>query len=199
MKKLWIAVILFSFLSANTIKTDIEYGLQLYQNHQYKQAYKLFYSLFNNHLDNEEINFYLGLCAFKLKKYDKAVEAFERVLIKNPNNLRARLEYARSLFYMQNYQESKKQFLMVMEQNIPIEVKQNIRKFLILIDKLQQKNLYNILLSVGLKYDSNINNDAGSDTVIHDTVFDNSSTLTGNRKIENIVFCVFKIILIKNY
>jgi len=182
MKKLWLAVILISFLSANTIKTDIEHGLKLYQQHKYKKAYKLFYSLFNHHLDNEEVNFYLGLSAFKLQKYDKAVEAFERILIKNPNNLRARLEYARSLFYMQNYQESKKQFLMVMEQNIPIEVKQNIHKFLVLIDKLQQRNFYNILLSVGLKYDSNINNDAGSNTVIHDTVFDNSSTLTGNRK-----------------
>jgi tetratricopeptide (TPR) repeat protein len=68
-----------------------------------------------------------GVYFYKQKQYERALEIFDRVLINHPNSKRARLEYARVLFAMGRYEESKKEFLIVLNQNPPPLVKKNIK------------------------------------------------------------------------
>ena len=99
-----------------------------------------------------------GVSFYKQKQYERALEIFDRVLINNPNSKRARLEYARVLFAMGRYEESKKEFLIVLNQNPPSIVKKNIKWFIKRIDKKIKKDFFKGSISVGIVRDDNIEN-----------------------------------------
>ena len=92
------------------IKASYEVAKSFFDSKNYKVSYEIFTALFKNNLDNKQINFYLGRSAFKLKKYDEAYSAYERILIKYPNENRAKLEIARIDFDQKRYQSSKNYF-----------------------------------------------------------------------------------------
>lgn len=134
-------------------------ALTLYKQKKYQESYELFNSLFENNLDNVNINFYLGRSAFELKKYHDSIIAFERILFSNPESTRTKLELGRAFFMSKQYNESKKYFNEVLQDDkLPAEVRVTINKFLAVIDNAKKKNFLNGVILVGLNYDSNINN-----------------------------------------
>jgi hypothetical protein len=168
-------LLLFGLLSLNAQTTvsntnttvqnnSYEVAYSFYKNKNYEVAYEIFNALFKNNLENKEINFYLGRSAFELKKYDEAYSAFERILIKYPNENRAKLELARIDYIQGRYKSSKKAFLELKQQNLPKNVQNNIDIYLSKIAKKTQKSFINGIYMVGVGYDSNINNRATSDT-----------------------------------
>ena len=100
-----------------------------------------------------------GVSFYKHKQYERALEIFDRILIMHPNSKRVRLEYARVLYAMGRYNESKKEFLTVLRsKNLPPLVIKNIKWFLKKIERKQKKNFFSASLSIGTVYDNNIEN-----------------------------------------
>jgi hypothetical protein len=169
LKKLATTTLLASVLYANGLSSEsqAEYdkALNYYKQSEFEKAYEMFNSLFEKHLDNSDINFYLGRSAFMLKKYQEAVIAYENVLFNKPNSTRAKLEVAKTYYMMRNYNIAKKYFQEVQkDKNLPKEIKTNVDEFLSAIDKNEDKHKVNGALLFGLTYDSNVFNRADSNT-----------------------------------
>jgi len=106
----------------------------------------------------------LGVAYYKTHKYEQALIIFDRLLINNPNSKRVRLEYARTLYALKMYKESKKEFLYVLNKNPPDIVKKNIKYFIKKIDKKRKTNFFQGRISIGVTNDSNIANKTFIDT-----------------------------------
>jgi tetratricopeptide (TPR) repeat protein len=138
----------------------VGYGeaLSLFKNKQYTQAYEKFQVLFEENLDNEHINYYLGRSAFELGLYEDAINAFERVLIKLPDNDRSKLEMARSYFRLGDLRKSRKYFKELKQKPLPENVVKNIDKYLEAIEKNTVRSKLQGALIAGVLYDSNLYN-----------------------------------------
>lgn len=154
-------------------ETPLGKAMRLFKEQKFKEAYDAFYKLFEEDVGNARINFYLGLSASNAKMYDEAVSAFERVLINEPNHLRARLEFAKAHFFLKNFEEAETEFIKVLQnKDLPEPVIVSINKFLDIIETTKNRNHFQSIAMVGLKYDNNINNDVGENTPINDLADD---------------------------
>ncbi len=120
-----------------------------------------------------------GVSYYKQKQYERALEIFDRVLINYPKSKRARLEYARVLYAMGKYDESKKEFIYVLKQNPPPIVCKNIKWFLKKIEKKRKTNFFSGFVSVGSISDSNIENK--SDNPVYGGFIDSNTTKRKDR------------------
>ncbi|MBD3841669.1 MAG: tetratricopeptide repeat protein [Campylobacterales bacterium] len=132
-------------------------ALNLYKQKQYELAYKDFNALFEQSLNDANVNFYLGRSAFELKKYNEAVLAFERVLFENPDASRVKFEIAKTFMMLKQFKDAKKYFDEIKnDEKLPEAVKKQVEVYLAIIDKNTQKSFLNGVLLVGINYDSNI-------------------------------------------
>ncbi|MFA6192360.1 MAG: tetratricopeptide repeat protein [Sulfurimonas sp.] len=136
----------------------------LFEEKEYQQAYDTFYKLFENNLQDPNINFYLGRSAYMLKDFELAITAFERVLMIDPNSTRSKLEIAKCYFELKEYKKAQNMFLSTIKENMPVNVKQNIELYLSAINSKIQTNFFSGSAVLGINYDTNINNRATSDT-----------------------------------
>ncbi|MFK5949840.1 MAG: porin family protein [Methylococcales bacterium] len=127
---------------------------------EYQKSYDLLSQIFLTYLSDSRLNFYLGRSAFELKMYDIALSAYERILIANPDNLRSRLEAARTLFHLKSYKDAKKEFTAIAKMELPKNVRVNVERYRGLLEKLTQKKTLTGMFMAGLGYDSNANNGA---------------------------------------
>lgn len=156
MKKLILFLFISSLLYANN--SNFQIAKKLFDNKQYKSAINILENLVENNLANEKYNFYLGRAYYELNQFEKASIHFERILIINENNLRARTELAQTYFKLGLDEDAKYNFSLVLQNNIPKNVKVNIQKQLKLIENKQKKHFFNALIGFGISYDDNINN-----------------------------------------
>ena len=145
----------------------VEEGLKLYQTKEYEQAFQVLSEAFLEDPSNPRVNFYLGLTAAALKRYDDAVAAYERVLINNPAHHRARLEMGRSLLALGMLPQAEEEFKKVREApDVPDKVKANLDKLLALLESKKKYHHINAILMAGLGYDSNIESAPIQDTIL---------------------------------
>ena len=71
-------------------------GLDAFQTQEYNLAYESLLKAFDLAPGNYAVNFHLGRAAFENNNYEMAIMIFERALIINPNDLRVKLEIART-------------------------------------------------------------------------------------------------------
>ena len=126
----------------------------------YQKSFDLLSKIFLRHLSDEQMNFYLGRSAFELKMYDVALSAYERILISKPDNLRTRLEAARTLFHLKSFKDSKKEFASIAKLDLSKNVRANVERYLVLLEKLTKKKSLSGMFMGGISYDSNANNGA---------------------------------------
>ena len=103
-------------------------------------------------------DFEQGMERYNEGSYEDALMAFDRVLINDPNNQRARLEYAKTLFMLKLYPDSQREFEKVLKTNPPKNVVENINFFLASINQRKKRNFFFGSVGVGVAYDDNINN-----------------------------------------
>ena len=127
---------------------------------KYRNSFDLLSKIFLRHLSDNNLNFYLGRSAFELKLYDIALSAYERILINTPNNLRTRLEAARTLFFLKSYKDAKKEFSEIAKLDLSKNVRANVERYRGLLDKLTKKKTLTGMVMAGWSYDSNANNGA---------------------------------------
>jgi tetratricopeptide (TPR) repeat protein len=141
--------------------TSYDQAIKLFNEKNYKEAYNIFSSLSKNDLSNQNLNFYLGRCAYEQGEYDIAISYYDRILFAQPNNSRAKIEIAQSNLMLKNYVQAIKDFNEVLvNENTPTNVKKNIEARLAYIKQTMQKNFISGALVFDLSYDSNVNNSA---------------------------------------
>ena len=146
----------------------------------YKKSFELISTIFLRHLSDEQMNFYLGRSAFELKMYDIALSAYERILIAKPDNLRTRLESARTLFYLKSFKDSKKEFASIAKLELSKNVRANVERYLGLLKKLTQKKSLSGMFMGGVSYDSNANNGALENSYYLPIINDTLASTVGN-------------------
>ncbi|OZG75222.1 hypothetical protein BTA51_02230 [Hahella sp. CCB-MM4] len=141
----------------SSINTSLK---ELYSSSKYEEAYQFG----AEHLDEMEgdpnFDFYFGLSALETRHYPEAQFIFERLVALYPEQDRFRLEYARTLYQLKQYDKSREQFQQVLANQPPVAVKTNISRFLRAIEDRQdeQQKLWSAYIDIGSGYDSNINN-----------------------------------------
>ena len=152
------SLLFFSVLNAQVlIFADIT---KMYNNKEYQKVYDNLSKYLKDNLSNKRINFMLGRSAYQLGKYEDALVYYERILLEEPGNLRVRLEMAQSYFRLENYEKAKEQFEIVLEADIPTNVRKNIESSLASLEGKNKKHFFQAMFMAGLAYDSNINNDS---------------------------------------
>ena len=130
----------------------------LFKQGQYHDSINILKQLSQINPNNTSINFYLGRAYYQIKDYEKASAAFERITIVDENHLRGRLELAQTYFMLGLNNEALKSFNIILQNDIPSNVKLNIEKRLKFIESKQKKHLFSGVTSLGITYDNNINN-----------------------------------------
>ncbi len=164
MKKSVIAAALL-FSSSLFASSEMDSAIKEHTIQNYQKSYDMFTELFKKDTGNPEINFYLGLNAIELKKYEEALAAFERALIIDPKNIRTRLEYAKTLYLMRMFDLSKEELEKIKKESIPKEVSDNIDKYLAEIEASREKHLLIGVVQLGMLYDNNLNNTVDNDKI----------------------------------
>lgn len=133
-------------------------ALKYFKNKDYHTSYDLFEELFQDNINDVNINFYLGRSSFEIKKYNEAIQAYERVLFDKPNSSRAKYEMAKAYFLSRSYKSAKNTFLDLQDdENIPDVVLADVENYLKIIDSIISKHIYSGMLMLGVNYDSNVN------------------------------------------
>lgn len=164
MKKILILGILFFSLLLGDTPIEVEktgkylIGEAHYNSKNFDSSLKIFEELFQKNSDNTMINYYLGMNYMAKQDYDKAVGAFERVLIVDPMFHRARLEYAVALSKTNQREQAKEELKKVLVSPIPEVVRKNVENLLSSLEKADDIFVKNGIFMLGMNYDSNYNN-----------------------------------------
>lgn len=162
-------------------------ALKNFRAKKYEKSYKQFDALFFNNMEDILINFYLGRSAYELGKYEFALSAYDRILIAEPSNTRARLEMAQTYFKMKLYVQSLSEFNEVLKnKKIPLKVKKIVNAKIEYIKSIQKKSFFTATAIAGILYDSNLNSTpaTGSFNIYNPTV-DDTVLVTNNDKEES--------------
>ncbi len=98
-----------------------------------------------------------GIDAFDAKRYEEALATFDRLLIETPENRRAQLYYARSLYALQLFTEAREAFRKLSKTDLSRGDAHVVAKYLDAIEKGRKKHTFSVTLSAGIGYDDNIN------------------------------------------
>ncbi len=140
-------------------KLEYKKALNFYKNKKYEKAYLAFLDLFLNNMDNILINYYLGRSAYETKRYEFAIAAYDRILIKE-NNSRVRLELAQTYKKMELYPQALKEFEVVLKSKIPLNVRKKVIDSINFLKDKEKKHYFNTTALMSFMYDSNIDTTA---------------------------------------
>ena len=128
----------------------------LYGDKEYKEALTLLQRALRQDPGNVDISFLMGLAAMRIKDYEAAAVAFDRVLFMRPDSDRARLELARAYAYLGLHDMAEKLFTEVAEKpDTPTTVRRRIKGYLQDIGKAKREHSIGGTLSISLVRDDN--------------------------------------------
>lgn len=115
-----------------------------------------------------EFDFWYGLAAKAAGEFNQALFAFERVVLAQPGNARAKIELADSHFRVGNEAESRRLFEEVLATTPPDPVQQRIRTYLSAMEAVRESRGTRVTgqLSIAAGHDSNVS--SATDVVDHD-------------------------------
>ncbi|GAB6068926.1 hypothetical protein JCM30760_00230 [Thiomicrorhabdus hydrogeniphila] len=154
----FIAIVSISFSNKTMASAgNFEKAVNLYNNHNYESAYKLFLVLVEQDYSSVDYSFYLAQTAAKLHKDQEAITAYERILILQPNNTRAKLELGKIYYDQAEFTLAKTYFDDAKNDEVPDTVRKNINLFLDQIENKTQKSKLSGSIILGVGHDNNIN------------------------------------------
>lgn len=147
-------------------KTHQAQASALMQQGKAAQAYALLRRHHNRASAGPQQWFILGLAAYRARDLNAAEYAFRQVLAKRPNAPRAKLELARVLQQKGDAKNAERLFREVRALNPPARVAANIDRFIALLQNRNQKgHAFRARATVGVGYDSNVNQATRARTV----------------------------------
>ncbi|MES2253999.1 MAG: surface lipoprotein assembly modifier [Pseudomonadota bacterium] len=134
--------------------SDADAAQLLIANGRLDDAKKVLTHILDGKPDDSESLFLLGTIAVAQVDYDTAISLFRRLLVKEPDAERVRLELARAFFLKADYQNADRQFRFARAGDIPDAAKENIDHFLGAISRLRE---WTFDFALGLAPDTNQN------------------------------------------
>lgn len=155
-----ISVLTSTFLLAGTVPNErvLQEAKKSFEAKEFEKAYSFFEALSSEMATSAEVQFYLGLTAMELQKYDEALAAFDRVLMLDPNHMRTKLEIARVYYISGQYEQASVEVKSILNENLPFDVKKNVETFKTVLEEKLKKEAWLATVSIGMMYDSNSNN-----------------------------------------
>lgn len=130
------------------------------------------YELASQQLDegegDPEFDFYYGVAAVDSGHLNTGVFALERVLLANPNDLRARLELARAYFLMREDSRAQQEFSEVLAQDPSENVRANVKRFTdaMRLREGRYRPTSSSYIEVGAGHDSNVASSTDNDVLL---------------------------------
>jgi len=93
---------------------------------------------------------------YQQKRYEEALMAFDRMLIENPDNVSAKIYYAKTLYQLKLFSDAKKEFQELLFWNLEEEKKNEVKKYLAAIHAKKKRHFFKTQVGVGIGYDDNI-------------------------------------------
>jgi tetratricopeptide (TPR) repeat protein len=150
---------------------------------KYDDAYALLLKSHEADSKDPQEWFLLGMSAKMIGRTAEAMKAYEKVLALDPTSPRVKLEMASICYSDGQYDQAKALLLEVKAENLPLNVKQNIDRFLAVVERSKKQNKpYRFTVSTGILYDTNVNAGPSSDMV---TILGFPFTLDANAKPKN--------------
>ena len=131
-------------------------GKELFEAGDFEKAHSIFMKLFKDDPGNMDVNFYLGRAAFEMGNFEGAAMTFERILIMQPDVVRVKLELALSYLKLGSNKLARHYFHEVLAENPPEAVRENILRFIAVIDRSEQRHFFNGSISLGVNWDDNV-------------------------------------------
>lgn len=113
--------------------------------------------------DSNDVDFLLGLVALEAEDFDRSINHFRSILVRDPGSVRVRLELGRAFYLKRDYPNALRQFQFARAGNPPPPVVANIDRFLAAIRR--DKN-WSYSFGAAIAPDSNINNGSATGEVI---------------------------------
>lgn len=142
----------------------------------------LVYNLTKDNLDawegEPEFDFYYGVAAIDTGHVNEGLFALERVLLAQPNNLRARLELARGYFLLREDSRARQEFAAVLAQDPSEQVKANIQRFVdaIRLREGRYRPSSSAYVEFGMGHDTNVSSATDASIVLFNSAFFTSSS-----------------------
>jgi len=127
-----------------------------------EEAYRLLAAHLDDHRDDAEYRFLIGMAAMETGRPGVAADHFEAALERNPDLPRVRLELARAYEAVNRNDKAKVEFARVLEMQPPPQVRNNIEQYQSYVNK---KKNWQVRIAVGYLYDDNVNAGPQSNTV----------------------------------
>ena len=129
-------------------------------------AFKLLSPLENTRAGDADFDYWLGVSAFESNRLERAVIAFERTLLTNPDFDSARLELGRTYLRMGSLDLAEQEFKRLEPRATTPAGKQAIAAYLdqVAKQKNKQKLAFNRYLEIGAGHDTNISSTTGDFT-----------------------------------
>lgn len=139
----------------------------LIERQDFQRAYQLATLMLDENEGNSEFDYLYALSAIETGHPGQAVFALERLVFAHPGDMHARLDLARVLFLIGDYESSRVQFKQVLAIGPPDNVREKIVLFLSEIDKKMAGNRLSLhgLVAVSVSADNNINSATSSESV----------------------------------
>jgi tetratricopeptide (TPR) repeat protein len=129
---------------------------------RYDDALALLDRLAADNAGGAERDFLEGMVALARKDYPRAEELFRKILEKDPNLIRVRLELARTLFLEKKDEDAEYHFKLAIAEHPPEAVVANIARFR---EALRARRAWRFNLNFAIAPDSNINSATNRDRV----------------------------------
>lgn len=126
------------------------------------EAHVLLQEVATRHPASNDVDFLLGLLAIEGKNYERAVDHFRAILVREPASVRVRLELARAFYLKRDYENAYRQFQFARAGNPPPGVIATIDRFL---GAIRREKSWSYSLGLAIAPDSNINNGTTADEV----------------------------------
>lgn len=141
----------------------------LHQNKTH-EAYDLLWQALMENPRDTKINLLFGSVAIKLKLYESASAAYNRVLMVNPNHTLARFKLSITYYKLGDYSLAEEELKKVIESKSPQEIKTSAQRYLQAIKKKKHRHKMRLTVGVGRQYNTNVNTAPGDDYI--DTIDD---------------------------
>lgn len=125
-------ILLASFFSVHAQVSPVspmDQLIQLIQQNRTSQAYQLAKQMENEYSGNSRFDFLYGVAALNSGHPNESSFIFERVLMQQPYNMRARLLYAVSFYQMGSYEPAKLNFRRVLNSGVSPDTRDKINRF----------------------------------------------------------------------
>jgi len=143
---------------------DFDSAYNLIQSYKYVQAYELLEPIEIEYAGDAEYDLLFGIAALESGNITRAIFALERVLETQPGNIEALALIAKAHFISGEIQASKTELQLVLDTEVPAQVKDSIYRLMSAInEKLNGvKNNINAFVELTIGHDSNINSATNS-------------------------------------